>query len=76
MKELKETAREFSMVYGSIIAAMLVFAGAAAMDGHENGAVACAGIAAIFVAMYAVTIALTAAIELIKGFTETAPHQG
>lgn len=65
MKELKETAREFTMVYGSIIAAMLVFAGAAAIDCHENGAVACAGIAAIAAAMYAATIALTAVIELV-----------
>lgn len=68
MKELKETAREFAMVYGSIIAAMLVFAGATAMDGHENGAVACAGIAAIFAAMYTATIALTVVIELVEAF--------
>lgn len=66
MKELKETAREFAMVYGSIIAAMLVFAGAAAIDCHENGAVACAGIAAIFATMYIITIILSAAIELVN----------
>lgn len=65
MKELKETAKEFMMVYGSIIAAMLVFAGAAAMGGQENGAGACAGIAVIFAAMYTATIALTAVIELV-----------
>ena len=65
MKELKETAREFSMVYGPIIAAMLAFAGAATMDGHANGACACAGIAAIFAAMYAATIIMSAAIELV-----------
>lgn len=66
MKELKETAKEFMMVYGSIIAAMLVFAGAAAMGGQANGAVACAGIAAIAAAMYAATIVTTAAIELVS----------
>lgn len=66
MKELKETAKEFMMVYGSIIAAMLVFAGAAAMGGQANGAVACAGIAAIVAAMYAATIITTAAIELVS----------
>lgn len=66
MKELKETAKEFMMLYGSIIAAMLVFAGAAAMDGQENGAAACAGIATIFAAMYAATIVTTAAIELVS----------
>lgn len=64
MKELKETARDFSMVYGPIIAAMLVFAGAAAMGGQENGAGACAGIAYIAAAMYAATIIMSAAIEL------------
>lgn len=66
MKELKETAREFSMVYGPIIAAMLAFAGAAAMDGHTNGAGACAGIAAIAAAMYAATIIMSAVIEVIE----------
>lgn len=64
MKELKETAKEFMMVYGSIIAAMLVFSGAAAMGGHASGAGACAGIAAIVAAMYAATIVTTAIIEL------------
>lgn len=38
MKEVKEIMKEFTMVYGPIIAAMLAFAGAAAMGGHENGA--------------------------------------
>lgn len=66
MKELKETAREFSMVYGPIIAAMLVFAGAAAIGGHTNGAGACAGIAAIAAAMYAATIVTTAIIEFAE----------
>lgn len=66
MKELKETAREFSMVYGPIIAAMLVFAGAAAMDGQENGAGACAGIAAIFAIMYILTVIMSAVIELVN----------
>lgn len=66
MKELKETAREFAMVYGSIIAAMLVFAGAAAMGGHENGAGACAGIATIAAIMYVITVILSAAIELVN----------
>ena len=65
MKELKETTREFAMVYGPIIAAMLVFSGAAAMGGQANGAVACAGIAAIAAAMYAATIVTTAMIELV-----------
>lgn len=65
MKELKETARDFSMVYGPMIAAMLVFAGAAAMGGHTNGAGACAGIAAIAAAMYAATIITLAVIELV-----------
>ena len=65
MKELKETSREFSMVYGPIIAAMLVFAGAAAMGGNENGAGACAGIAAIAAAMYVSTIIMSAVIELV-----------
>lgn len=64
MKELKETTRDFAMVYGPIIAAMLVFAGAAAMGGHENGSGACAGIAAIAAAMYAATIITSALIEL------------
>lgn len=68
MTELKETAREFAMVYGPIIAAMLVFSGAAAMGGHASGAGACAGIAAIAAAMYAATIALTAVIELVAAF--------
>lgn len=70
MKELKETAREFAMVYGSIIAAMLVFAGAATIDCHENGAVACAGIAAIFATMYILTVIMSAVIELVKIVTE------
>lgn len=65
MKELKETARDFAMVYGPMIAAMLVFAGAAAMGGHTNGAGACAGIAAIAAAMYASSIVVSAAIELV-----------
>lgn len=65
MKELKETVRDFSMVYGPMIAAMLVFAGAAAMGGHTNGAGACAGIAAIAAAMYAATIITSAVIELV-----------
>ena len=42
------------MVYGPIIAAMLVFAGAAAMGGNENGA-----------AMYVSTIIMSAVIELV-----------
>ena len=66
MKELKETTRDFAMVYGPMIAAMLVFAGAAAMGGHTNGAGACAGIAAIAAAMYAATIVTTAIIELAE----------
>lgn len=45
---------------------MLVFAGAAAMDGHENGAVACAGIAAIFAIMYILTVIMSAVIELVN----------
>lgn len=66
MKELKETAIEFMvMVYGPIIAAMLVFAGAAAMGGNENGAGACAGIAAIFAIMYILTVIMSAVIELV-----------
>lgn len=65
MKEVKEVAKEFARVYGPIIAAMLIFAGAAAMDGHENGAGACAGIAAIAAAMYAATIITSAVIELV-----------
>nr|DAW60776.1 MAG TPA: hypothetical protein [Caudoviricetes sp.] len=44
---------------------MLVFAGAAAMGGHTNGAGACAGIAAIAAAMYAATIITSAVIELV-----------
>ena len=70
MKELKETAREFAMMYGSIIAAMLVFTGAAAMDGQANGAVACAGIVAIFATMYILTVIMSAVIELVKIVTE------
>lgn len=67
MKELKETAIEFMvMVYGPIIAAMLVFAGAAAMGGNENGAGACAGIAAIFAIMYILTVIMSAVIELVN----------
>ena len=66
MKELKETAREFSMVYGPIIAAMLVLTGAAAMGGHTNGAGACAGIAAIFAIMYILTVIMAAVIELVN----------
>lgn len=66
MKELKETAIEFMvMVYGPIIAAMLVFAGAAAMGGQKNGAGACAGVAAIAAAMYAASIVVSAVIELV-----------
>ena len=65
IKELKETAKEFMMVYGSIIAAMFVFAGAAAMGGQANGAVACAGIAAIAAAMYIISIVFSAVIELV-----------
>lgn len=66
MKELKEPAIEFMvMVYGPIIAAMLVFAGAAAMGGNENGAGACAGIAAIFAIMYILTVIMSAVIELV-----------
>lgn len=65
MKEVKEDAKEFAMVYGPMIAAMLVFAGAAAMGGHENGAAACAGIAAIAAAMYIISIVFSAAIELV-----------
>lgn len=65
MKEVKEDAKEFAMVYGPMIAAMLVFAGAAAMGGHTNGAGACAGIAAIAAAMYAATIITSAVIELV-----------
>lgn len=65
MKEVKEVVKEFAMVYGHIIAGMLIFAGAAAMGGHENGAGACAGIAAIAAAMYAATIITSAVIELV-----------
>lgn len=62
---MKEDIKEFGIVYGAIIAVMLVFAGAAAMGGHENGAGACAGIAAIAAAMYAASIVVSAAIELV-----------
>lgn len=66
MKEaMKEDAKDFGKVYGAMIAIMLIFSGAAAMDGQANGAAACAGIATIFAAMYTATIALTAVIELV-----------
>ena len=66
MKEVKEIMKEFTIVYGPIIAAMLAFAGAAAMGGHENGAGACAGIATIAAIMYVITVILSAAIELVN----------
>lgn len=59
MKEaMKEDIKDFAKVYAPIIAIMLMFAGLAAIDGHANGAAACAGIATIAAAMYAVTIVL------------------
>lgn len=63
---MKEDIEDFAKVYGPMIAIMLVFAGAAAMGGHENGAGACAGIAAIAAVMYAASILVSAAIELVK----------
>lgn len=67
MKEaMKEDVKDFSKVYGPMIAIMFVFSGAAAMGGQANGAAACAGIATIFTAMYAATIILSAVIELIR----------
>lgn len=63
---MKEDIMDFTKVYGPMIAAMLVFAGAAAMGGQENGAGACAGIAAIFAIMYILTVIMSAVIELVN----------
>lgn len=66
MKEaMEENIKDFGKVYGVMIAIMLIFSGAAAMDGQANGAAACAGIATILAAMYAATIVTTAMIELV-----------
>ena len=67
---MKEDVKDFSKVYGPMIAIMLVFYGAAAMGGQANGAVACAGIAAIFAMMYILTVIMSAVIELVKIVTE------
>lgn len=66
MKEaMKENIKDFGKVYGAMITIMLIFSGAAAMDGQANGAAACAYIATILAAMYAATIVTTAMIELV-----------
>lgn len=67
MKEaMKENIKDFAKVYTPMIAIMLVFACLSAIGGHANGAAACAGIAAIAAAMYAGTIILVVAVELVK----------
>lgn len=66
MKEaMEENIKDFGKVYGVMIAIMLIFSEAAAMDGQANGAAACAGIATILAAMYSATIVTTAMIELV-----------
>lgn len=64
MKNIIKDVKDFGIVYGAMISIMLILSSAAAMDGHTNGAGACAGIAAIAAAMYAATIVTTAIIEL------------
>lgn len=65
MKNIIKDVKDFGIVYGAMISIMLIFSGAAAMDGQANGAAACAGIATILAAMYAATIVTTAMIELV-----------
>ena len=65
-EEIKSNVKDFAKVYGPMIAAMLLFAGAAAMGGQENGAGACAGIAAIFAIMYILAVIMSAVIELVN----------
>lgn len=63
---MKEDIKDFGIVYGSMIGAMLAFAGAAAIGGNDTGVGVCVGLAAIAAAMYAGTIILAVAVELVK----------
>lgn len=65
-EEMKSDIKDFTKVYGPMIAFMVLLAGLEAIGGHASGAVACAGIATIFTAMYAVTIIMSAVIEVIE----------
>lgn len=62
---MREAIKDFGMVYGSIVGAMLAFAGAAAVGGNDTGVGVCVGLAAIAAAMYAATIITSAVIELV-----------
>lgn len=64
-EEMKSDVKDFTKVYGPMIAFMLLLAGLEAIGGHASGAGACAGIAAIAAAMYAASIVVSAAIELV-----------
>lgn len=59
---MKEDIKDFGIVYGS----MLAFTGAAAIGGNDTGVGVCVGLAAIAAAMYAGTIILAVAVELVK----------
>lgn len=63
---MKSDIKDFTKVYGPMITFMVLLAGLEAIGGHASGAAACAGIAAIFAAMYAATIIMSAVIELVK----------
>lgn len=58
--------KEFGIGYGGVITAMLALAGAEAIDGNDTGVGVCVGLAAIAAAMYAGTIILVVAVELVK----------
>lgn len=62
---MKEDIKDFGIVYGSMIGAMLAFAGAAAVGGNETGVGVCVGLAAIAAIMYVGTIILAVVVELV-----------
>lgn len=67
MKEvIKDCGKDFGVIYGSMAAAMLAFAGAAAVGGNDTGVGVCVGLAAIAAIMYAGTIILAVVVELVK----------
>lgn len=63
---MKEDVKDFGIVYGSMIGAMLAFAGAAAVGGNDTGVGVCVGLAVIAAIMYVGTMILMAAVELVK----------
>ena len=62
---MKDIVKDFGIVYGSMIGAMLAFAGAAEVGGNDTGVGVCVGLATIAAAMYAASIVVSAAIELV-----------